>query len=27
LRFEDPLLHGQLVRHGHDALDSPPSSR
>ena len=27
LRFEDPMLHGQLVRHGHDVLDSPPSSR
>jgi hypothetical protein len=27
LRFEDPMLHGQLVRHGHDALDAPPSSR
>lgn len=27
LRFEDPMLHGQLVRHGHDALDSPRSSR
>ncbi len=26
LRFEDPMLHGQLVRHGHDVLDRASSS-
>jgi hypothetical protein len=26
LRFEDPMLHGQLVRHGHDVLDPTSSS-
>lgn len=27
LRFDEPLLHGQLLRHGHDLLESSSSSR